>query len=279
MQLPDLSLADCLQPDWAVAPRVRALITTRTGGVSLPPYGRWQDGAGVPGGLDLGLHTGDDAVRVAANRARVLALTQQPQAAWLDQVHGTRIVAADQIVAAQAAGTHAPVQADACVSDVPGAVCVVMVADCLPVLICDAAGRAVGAAHAGWRGLVGGIVERPARRVADLAGTAGDALHAYLGPAIGPAAFEVGTEVRTAFLDAALPAERLATDAAFRPHAAAPDKYFADLYALARLRLARLGVTRVSGGTHCTFSEPERFYSYRRDRVTGRMGALIWLDA
>jgi len=138
-------------------------------------------------------------------------------------------------------------------------------------------GRAVGAAHAGWRGLAAGVIETTAQRVAALAhGDAAD-LHAYLGPAIGPTAFEVGDEVREAFLGAARPAERDGTAHAFVPHPHAPGKYWANLYALARQRLARVGVTHVTGGEACTVSEPERFYSYRRDRVTGRMAALIWL--
>ncbi|WP_176748772.1 polyphenol oxidase family protein, partial [Burkholderia sp. HMSC10F09] len=159
-----LSWRDCVLPDWQVSPRVRALITTRDGGVSEGPYGRWQDGAALPGGMNLGLHTGDDPAHVAQNRARLLALTGQPRAAWLEQVHGAQIVRADEVIASAGDGAT-PVQADASVTDRAGAVCVVMVADCLPVLLCDAHGRAVGAAHAGWRGLAAGIVERTAARV------------------------------------------------------------------------------------------------------------------
>ncbi|WP_323118725.1 peptidoglycan editing factor PgeF [Burkholderia alba] len=276
--LPALTQADCLQPDWRVSPRVRALISTRNGGVSEPPYGRWHDGAGQAGGMNLGRHTGDDPAHVDANRARLLALTGQPQAAWLEQIHGSRIVQADEVVAALAADPGAPAtRADASVTCVPGAVCVVMVADCMPVLLCDEAGRAVGAAHAGWRGLASGIVEQTAQRVASLAGGSVDGLHAYLGPAIGPAMFEVGPDVREAFLDAAPLVDHVATARAFREKADAPGKYLADLYALARVRLARIGITRIGGGDACTVTEPARFYSYRRDRVTGRMAAMIWL--
>jgi polyphenol oxidase len=270
--LPALTPADCLQPDWRAPPRVRALVSTRAGGVSLPPYGRWQDGVALPGGLNLGLRSDDDPAHVHENRARLLALTGQPRAAWLDQVHGVEVVRADAV-----SPDAPPPRADASVTDVPGAVCVAMVADCMPVLLCDDAGRAVGAAHAGWRGLVSGVIEQTAQRVAALAGAPLARLHAYLGPAIGPTAFEVGQEVRAAFLDAAPLAEHTATARAFVAHDAVRDKYFANLAALARLRLARLGVTRVSGGDHCTVTEPERFYSYRRDRVTGRMAAMIWL--
>ncbi|MCA3922237.1 polyphenol oxidase family protein, partial [Burkholderia sp.] len=185
--LAPLTWQDCVQPDWQVSPRVRALITTRDGGVSEGPYGRWQDGDALPGGMNLGLHTGDEPAHVAANRARLLALAGQSSAAWLEQVHGAQIARADEVIAA-APAAPAPVQADASVTDRAGAVCVVMVADCLPVLLCDAQGRAVGAAHAGWRGLAAGIVEQTAARVAALAGGTTDALHAYLGPAIGPQA-------------------------------------------------------------------------------------------
>ncbi|RQS32663.1 peptidoglycan editing factor PgeF [Burkholderia sp. Bp8992] len=274
--LAPLTWQDCVQPDWQVSPRVRALITTRDGGVSEGPYGRWQDGDALPGGMNLGLHTGDEPAHVAANRTRLLALAGQSSAAWLEQVHGAEIVRADEVIAAAPAAA-APVQADASVTDRAGAVCVVMVADCLPVLLCDAQGRAVGAAHAGWRGLAAGIVERTAARVAALAGGATDTLRAYLGPAIGPQAFEVGADVRDAFLDTAPQSEHDETRLAFVAIDGAHGKFLADLYVLARLRLARAGVAHVSGGTACTVTERARFYSYRRDRVTGRMAAAIWL--
>ncbi|RQR51070.1 peptidoglycan editing factor PgeF [Burkholderia sp. Bp9140] len=275
--LAPLTWQDCVQPDWQVSPRVRALVTTRDGGVSEGPYGRWQAGAALPGGMNLGLHTGDDPGHVAENRARLLALAGQSRAAWLEQVHGARIVRADEVIEAAPGAAAAPVQADASVTDRADAVCVVMVADCLPVLLCDAQGRAVGAAHAGWRGLAAGIVEQTAARVAALAGGATDELHAYLGPAIGPRAFEVGADVREAFLDTAAQSEHDETRQAFVAMDGAPGKFLADLYALARLRLARAGVAHVSGGTACTVTEHARFYSYRRDRVTGRMAAAIWL--
>jgi polyphenol oxidase len=263
---------DCLWPEWRVSPRVRALVTTRNGGVSVAPYGGGRPGAG---GLNLGLHTGDSLDAVRENRRRVLELTRMPAAAWLEQVHGADIQEAGAVI--DRCGSD-PVRADASVTDRPGAVCVVMVADCLPVLFCDEAGRAVGAAHAGWRGLAAGIVEKTAARVAALAGANTSALRAYLGPAIGPSAFEVGEDVLDAFVSAADAAERDETAAAFSA-TQAHGKYFADIYALARLRLAGAGIegTRVHGGTHCTVTERERFYSYRRDRVTGRMAAMIWL--
>lgn len=266
---------DCLWPAWRVSKRVRALVTTRNGGVSEAPYGGGQPGEG---GLNLGLHTGDSPDAVRENRRRLLALTEAPAAAWLEQIHGADIAEAGAVIDRCANAPSTVVQADASVTDLPGAVCVVMVADCLPVLFCDEAGRAIGAAHAGWRGLAAGIVEKTAGRVAALAGASPSALHAYLGPAIGPSAFEVGEDVRDAFVSTADATRRDATAAAF--HATqSKGKYLADIYALARLRLADAGIdaTRVHGGTHCTVTERERFYSYRRDRVTGRMAAMIWL--
>ncbi|CAD6515483.1 Polyphenol oxidase [Paraburkholderia kirstenboschensis] len=275
--LPQLSFADVVQPAWNVAPRVRALVTTRDGGVSEPPFGRWRDGADQPGGLNLGMKSGDDLATVAANRARLLELTGLSKAAWLDQVHGARIVRAEDALR-EARASGAPAQADASVTDRASIACVVMIADCMPVLLCDEAGRAVGAAHAGWRGLAAGIVEQTAGRVAELAGVQAGALHAYLGPCIGPDSFEVGPDVRDAFMSGTEESEREATASAFVEHPRNAGKYLADLPALARLRLQRLGVTRIVGGDLCTVTQRERFYSYRRDRETGRMAALIWLD-
>jgi YfiH family protein len=275
--LPQLSFADVVQPAWNVAPRVRALVTTRDGGVSEPPFGRWRDGADQRGGLNLGMKSGDDPAAVAANRARLLALTGLTEAAWLDQVHGARIVRAEDALR-EARASGAPAQADASVTDRAGIACVVMVADCMPVLLCDEAGRAVGAAHAGWRGLAAGIVEQTAQRVAELAGVQTGELHAYLGPCIGPESFEVGADVRDAFMNGTDESGRAATASAFVKHPRNAGKYLADLPALARLRLQRLGVTRIVGGDLCTVTQRERFYSYRRDRETGRMAALIWLD-
>jgi YfiH family protein len=267
---------DCLWPEWNVSPRVHAFATTRNGGVSAGPYA----GANLGGGLNLGLLAGDEPAAVMENRRRVLELTGAP-AAWLQQVHGADIEDAASVIdrCGAASPSQNPVQADASVTNQVGVVCVVMVADCLPVLLCDAAGRAVGAAHAGWRGLAAGIVEKTAARVAGLAGAGPETLHAWLGPAIGPTAFEVGSDVLEAFIAAAEPAQRDQTVAAFVPKADIDNKYLADLYKLARLRLASAGVPphHVHGGTYCTVSDPERFYSYRRDRVTGRMAAMIWL--
>lgn len=236
----------CIVPDWPAPARVHALQTTRGGGFSLPPYDT----------LNLGMHVGDDALTVAANR-NLLGDLLPSEPLWLTQVHGT------QVVDAETAGCQ-PV-GDACVSRRAGAVCAVMTADCLPVLMCDEAGTVVGAAHAGWRGLAAGVLEATVRAM----GEAPQRLLAWLGPAIGPQAFEVGGEVRAAFIDA----HPQAGDA-FVAHG---DKYLADLYRLARLRLTALGVTRIHGGDFCTYRDAGRFYSYRRDGRTGRMATLIWM--
>jgi polyphenol oxidase len=239
---------DWIVPDWPVPRRVRALITTRNGGVSSGPYAS----------MNLGLRVDDDASRVAANR-RALRQFLPAEPSWLHQVHGTKVV--------DAANITDPVEADASIVASPGCVSAIMVADCLPVLFARRSGSAVAAAHAGWRGLAAGVIENTVRALdADPQN-----LLAYLGPAIGPAAFEVGAEVRDAFI-----AVDPAAAGAF--HAYKPDKWLADLFALARQRLASAGVTRVYGGGHCTYSDPARFFSHRRDKVSGRMAALIWID-
>ena len=235
-------------PDWPAPPNVRALITTRAGGASRGSYA----------GLNLGLLSGDDADVVARNRAKLRQwLPAEPL--WLRQVHGTTVVEAD--------GTEESPEADAALARRPGRVCAVLTADCLPLLLCDELGTIVAAVHAGWRGLCTGVIEQTLRAMDRPA----QALLAYLGPAIGPAAYEVGAEVREAFVDADAQA-----DTAFAP--GKPGKFHADLYALSRLRLARGGVTRVWGGGYCTYTECERFFSYRRDGATGRMASLIWMD-
>ena len=253
-------------PDWPDLPaNVGALATSRDGGVSTGPYG---DGKGG-GGLNLGLHCGDDADAVRSNRERLQAfLPGRP--AWIAQVHGADVVDAAGV------GPDQPVRTgDASIARAPGVVCAILTADCLPVLFADLEGKVVGAAHAGWRGLAGGVLG--ATVLAMRAQGAGE-ITAWMGPAIGPGAFEVGLDVRDAFL-AALPGP--ATVAAFAPKAppasGQPVKFLADMFTLARLMLARDGVTRVHGGGLCTATAPERFYSYRRDRITGRQASLIWI--
>lgn len=241
-------MADCYVPDWAVPANVRALQTTRNGGVSKGPWASF----------NLGDHVGDDPAAVAANRAALTSrLPAEP--CWLTQVHGTVAVDAEKGAKIK--------NADAVYARQPEQVCVVMTADCLPVLLCDRQGTVVAAAHAGWRGLLAGVLEST---VAAMQVPSGELL-AWLGPAIGPRCFEVGDEVRQAFV-AADPAASLG----FVPGEAG--KWLCDIYLLARQRLASLGVPSVSGGDACTVSEAERYFSYRRDGVTGRMASLIWLE-
>jgi len=242
-----------IAPEWPAPSRVRTLITTRAGGVSIGAYA----------GLNLGMRSGDAIEVVARNRAELKQwLPAEP--VWLRQVHGTTVVEAD-------GGNESP-EADAALARRPGIVCAVLTADCLPVLVCDERGTVVAAVHAGWRGLCAGVIEQTLRAMERPPA----ALLAYFGPAIGPAAYEVGAEVREAFITAAEGGGAEAA-AAFAP--GRPGKYYADLYALARLRLARGGVHRTYGGGYCTLTERERFYSYRRDGATGRMASLIWMEA
>ncbi len=246
---------ELLIPDWAAPANIGALTTLRAGGFSPAPYGDGQGG----GGLNLGTHVDDDPALVARNRALLCRLLPS-EPAWLTQVHGVAVL--------DAAALPDQPTADACISSTPGAVCVMMTADCLPVLFCDRAGTVVGAAHAGWRGLAGGVLEAT---VAAMRARGAQDIIAWLGPAIGPEQFEVGAEVREAFL-----AQQAAAQHAFRAYPGRPGKYLADIYQLARQRLASMDVHDVSGGGLCTVSDP-RFYSYRRDKTTGRMGSLVWL--
>ncbi len=251
-----------VRPDWPDLPaNVGALATTRLGGVSLAPF---DDGNGG-GGLNLGLHVKDDPDAVQENRRRLQALLPG-RPAWIAQVHGADVVDASLV------RPGAPVwTGDASTAVDAGVVCAILTADCLPVLFADLEGKVVGAAHAGWRGLAGGVLQATVARMR--AQGAGE-ITAWLGPAIGPQAFEVGTDVLEAFR-AALPDG--GADAAFRPYPGRESKYLADMPLLARRLLARDGVDRVHGGTHCTFSEGERFYSYRRDGAgSGRQASLIW---
>ncbi|MCP2041064.1 YfiH family protein [Neisseria sp. HSC-16F19] len=240
---------------WPAPARVRTLITTRSGGISRAPYT----------GLNVGDHVGDAAAAVAHNRAVVAQAAAKPLA-YLQQTHSTIVVSATEALAALQAGS--PLNADASVDHSGGAACAVMTADCLPVLFCDRRGTAVAAAHAGWRGLADGILQQT---VAAMAVPPQEIL-AYLGPAIGPGAFEVGAEVRDAFTRL-LPQARLAFASAARS-----GKYRADIYTLARQALAQAGVRAVYGGGRCTVSEADTFFSYRRDGQTGRMVSAVWLD-
>ncbi len=240
---------ELILPDWPAPGNVHACMTTRSAGTSSGSYA----------GLNLGDHTGDDAGAVARNRAQLRQLLPADPC-WLKQVHGHAVCRADDPASSRAA--------DAAVARQPRVVCAVLTADCLPVLLCDRAGGVVAAAHAGWRGLAGGVLEAT---VAAMGVSPGELL-AWLGAAIGPQAFQVGTEVREAFV-----ADLPACAEAFTPDAA-PGKWRADIYQLARLRLARAGVADIFGGGLCTVTDAARFYSYRRDGATGRMASCIWRE-
>lgn len=248
-----------LRPEWPAVPGVQALSTTRAGGGSGAPYES----------LNLGAHVGDIAATVRANRERLRAAAALPaEPMWLNQVHGTVVADLDD------AGNASGITADAAVSRQPGRICAVMTADCLPVLLAAVDGSAVAAAHAGWRGLAAGVIEAALQALRARA-SAGVSIQAWLGPAIGPRHFEVGDEVRTAFLR-----QDPAAQDAFTVNSTS--RWHCDLYALARQRLCAQGVTRVSGGDLCTYADERHFYSHRRDvqhrglAGTGRMASLIW---
>ena len=243
-------MAEWITPDWPAPPQVKAAATLRTGGVSQGPFES----------LNLGSHVGDAPAAVSENRRLVRGALQLPaEPTWLNQVHGIEVVDA-----LAAAGVPT---ADGSIARGPGAVCVVMTADCLPVLFCDRAGTRVGAAHAGWRGLAGGVLGATIRALE----TQPSNLMAWLGPAIEQDAFEVGDEVREAFL-------KLGSDNAAAFQANARGRWQADLYQLARNELARLGVTAVYGGGFECYADSKRFFSYRRASRTGRMATLVWLS-
>ena len=238
---------DWIVPDWPAESRVRALITTRHGGVS----------SGKFASLNLSMRVGDDPRCVARNRA-ILRACLPAEPAWVKQAHGTAVIDATRATP--------DAEADGVVTQSPGKVCAVMTADCLPVLLSDRAGKSVGIAHAGWRGLAGGIVEN----VVQAMGVPSRDIIAYIGPGIGARRYEVGEDVRRAFVGG--------DPAAAKSFAPRQDgKYLADLYGLARQRLAAAGVAGIHGGGFCTASE-ERFFSFRRDQTTGRMASLIWLE-
>lgn len=236
-----------ITPDWPAPANVKALQTTRHGGVS----------TGVYASLNLGDHVKDNPQHVAANR-QLLSAYMPSEPVWLNQVHGVRVI--------DAALSSCLESADASFSNRKQVVCVTMTADCLPVLLCDHAGTVVAAVHAGWRSLCDGVIEATVAAMPVEA----DQLMAWLGPAIGPEAFEVGSEVRAQFIARDVQAESAFT--------AKGDKWLGDLYTIARQRLQRLGVTQVYGGGRCTYSEHETFFSFRRDGDTGRMGTFIWLE-
>ncbi|PCI59260.1 MAG: hypothetical protein COB34_03795 [Methylophilaceae bacterium] len=243
------SLADAfIMPKWPVPSNVHAIQTTRLGGVSGVPYDH----------LNLGAHVKDNPQHVASNRALLNAFVPR-EPTWLNQVHGVRVI--------DAAVSGSKEDADASFTTEKNVVCVTLTADCLPVLLCDKAGTAVAAVHAGWRSLCDGVIEEAVKAMPVSAGD----IVAWLGPAIGPAAFEVGGEVRQQFIDKDSQAEN-----AFKP---AGDKWLGNLYQIAKQRLSVLGVMGVYGEVLCTYSNPDQFFSYRRDKNTGRMATMIWLAA
>lgn len=236
-------------PQWPLPPGVRACSSTRIGGVSQAPYDS----------LNLGAHCGDNQADVDENRARVYQAAGFPQQpVWLEQVHGHDILKLTGELPASK-------RADAAWTNQRRTVCAVMTADCLPVLFCNKAGTEVAAAHAGWRGLCDGVLEETVASFSD----APENIIAWMGPAIGPTAFEVGAEVREAFM-----ARDAQAVSAFVPKG---EKYMANLFELARQRLGNVGVTQLYGGDRCTYSEPDEFFSWRRDRTTGRLASFIWL--
>lgn len=273
---------DWITPDWPAPANVRALMTTRSGGVSQAPFDSFNPAS----------HVGDDPDAVAENR-RILRASLPSEPPWLNQVHGTRVFEIalppspmgdghDSMGDAGAGGAKSALfnlgrvvpEADASMTREPGQVCAVLTADCLPVLFCDAAGTVVAAAHAGWRGLAAGVLEETVKSMNVEPGR----ILVWLGAAIGPDSFEVGPEVREAFV-----AQHAMAGIAFRPALPGtldetPRKWLADIYMLARIRLAAIGVERVYGGGECTFRDSRRFFSYRRDGATGRMAGLIWFE-
>lgn len=242
-----------IHPDWSVPSRIRAFTTTRYGGVS----------EGVYAGLNLGNHVGDDPRLVNQNRQLLDDSHRWDSVQWLQQTHSTIVHKAGVVEAGESGEVP---EADACWTDKPGQACAVMTADCLPVFICNRQGTRVAVAHAGWRGLVDGIVEQTLQQFSQ------DDVSIWLGPAIGPQAFEVGDEVRQQFCDV-LPVSEQAFTASVNS-----GKWLADIYQLARLRLQHAGIDCISGGDYCTYSQADDFYSYRRDGVTGRMASVIWID-
>jgi len=239
-----------IEPNWPAPAGIRAVTTLRNGGYSQQPFDS----------LNLGDHVGDDPIAVMRNRQLLRqALNLPSEPAWLAQIHGTKVVDAGTVTKGH--------KADALFSRIPGQVCAVLTADCLPLLLCNQTGDRVAAVHAGWRGLADGVIEATLNQLA----VPGSEIIAWLGPAIGAACFEVGTEVRDTFIQHSPEAE-----AAFTPNR--PGHWLADIYLLARQRLKACGVTSVWGGEYCTVTDKERFYSYRRDGQTGRMATLIWID-
>jgi YfiH family protein len=245
-----------LVPDWPAPPTVRALSTLRVGGASRPPYAS----------LNLGDHVGDAAMAIAKNRRSLREAAGLPvEPSWLSQVHGTRVADLDL-------EEDSPAAADAAITRQAGRVCAVLTADCLPVLLTSESGDRVAAAHAGWRGLAGGVIEATVQALK----CPPRQLLAWLGPAIGPRHFEIGAEVREELLRSEAAGDDPSAEAAFQLNDRG--RFMADLYALAKRRLDRLGVERIYGGGECTHADADKYFSHRRDGTTGRQASLIWLE-
>jgi len=242
-----LSKVDFIIPDWPAPANVKAIQTTRLGGYSVAPYGS----------LNLGLHVQDDGLAVAKNR-QLLSDYLPSEPVWLNQVHGVEVIDVTKSLCVQ--------DADASFSKNKNVVCVTMTADCLPVLLCNQQGTAVASIHAGWRSLCDGVIEATIKMM----GVESEELMAWLGPAIGPDAFEVGSEVREAFI-----AQDAQADQAFKAYG---DKWLGDLYGIAKQRLNKQGLNKIYGGGECTYSNPSRYFSFRRDGLTGRMATMIWFE-
>lgn len=253
-----MSPQQLIPAQWEVSPQVVAFSTTRGGGISSAPYASF----------NMGQHVGDDTADVAENRASLAAaLPADLRWQWLNQVHGSDVVRVEEAVA--------PLTADALLTTRSRVICCVQTADCLPLFVAAIDGSEVAAIHAGWKGLAAGVVENAIAAMC----TPVDRLAVWLGPAIGPCHFEVGAEVRECFLAAARsPAAADSLERCFGP-AGIEGKYLADLYQIARSKLAALGVRAINGGNLCTYCDAESFFSYRRDGVTGRMLHAIYIDA
>ncbi len=249
-----------VEPSWEVPRSIQAFCSTRVGGVSQPPFDS----------LNLGLNAGDDCADVMQNRA-LLRSTLPSEPIWLKQIHGVTV----STPALRKSSGIGPIEADASVTNIPHEVLAVLTADCMPVLFASSAGDVIGVAHAGWRGLSSGVLESTVQAMCTLSpGLTPQDISVWMGPAIGPAAFEVGEDVLQAFSGQ----DHSALSPAFAPIIGRPGKYLANLYLLAKSRLSSLGLTQITGGGFCTYTDQERFFSYRRDKVTGRFASMIWIS-
>ena len=255
------SVINLIEPSWVAPQQVKAFCTTRHGGVSKPPFTT----------LNLGLNAGDNSVDVLRNRSIVRShLPTEPL--WLKQIHGVTV----STPASRKALTSKPFEADATVTNIPNEVLAILTADCMPVLFASKSGEVIGAAHAGWRGLSSGVLENTLKEMLAISpGLSLKDIVVWMGPAIGPTAFEVGEDVLKAFAPQGLDI----LSKAFTPIVGSPGKYLANLYLLARERLHSLGIEQIDGGDFCTFNDSERFFSYRRDKETGRFASFIWISA